>query len=84
MKLSRTQRSVLDALRRGQILQTMTGLNPSAFICNPHRWVRLATVYRLKVESLIEDISNPETRWRGSTYRITESGRKSLEEEARK
>lgn len=74
-RLTETQISLLRQMAEGATVHTMIGLNFRAFVAKTMKTVRLSTIQALRLAEFVEDFSKPETRWRGSHYRISANGK---------
>ena len=82
-KPSKTQLEILREMARGKRLMTQLGRSPSAFLSTLGteqiiRGIRFNSVFALLEAGLIENTTVEGKRWRGSTYIITQKGRKAL------
>ena len=77
---STAQAKVLDRLTDGTTIKTMAGLSWTGWYSNSREigeWISFNTFHALRARGWIETIIHD---WRGDTYRISEAGRKALED----
>lgn len=73
------QTAALRKFANGDIVHRCTYLNintpDSYFFSAGMATIRMATVEALMKAGFIEDFEDPQLRWRGSRYRVTEAGK---------